>query len=63
MHIPRLKHLELQIGGFDDLVNGHRWQKLASQLITFNFNLFILSNHYLENFNTFCTPFWLKEKR
>lgn len=58
-----LKHLELEIKGLDDLVDGERWQILTNSLITFNFKFNIrvpLNDQFLDSFRTL---FWLEEKQ
>jgi hypothetical protein len=63
LNLPRLKHLELQITISDDIADGHRWQILASSLITFNFKFNASYFHVKRTLDSFRTPFWLEEKR
>jgi hypothetical protein len=64
--LPRLKHLELEIKGDNDLVDGQRWEPLMSHLITFDFR-FQITNYPSSTINThipdsFRSLFWLEQK-
>ncbi|CAF1299496.1 unnamed protein product [Adineta steineri] len=61
LKFPNLKYLTLEIHGQYDIVNAQRWEKLASNFITFNFKFFLLNSSY-SNLNSFRTSFWLEEK-
>jgi hypothetical protein len=58
-----IKHLQLHLKGFDDLINGQRWETLAKSLITFNFQIDVDSQLSEQAFDSFHTPFWLEEKQ
>jgi hypothetical protein len=62
-NIPDLKHLQLKTEGLRDLFDGDRWKTLTKTFHTFNFQ-FTAQFFPNENiFQSFCTPFWLEEKR
>jgi hypothetical protein len=61
--LPRLKHLELDVSGDADLVDGQRWQTLTSGLLTFNFMFRHLPMLESPDLDSFRSPFWLEEKR
>jgi hypothetical protein len=62
--MPRLKHLELESRGNNDLIDGQRWESLISHLITFNFHFYLPSSIIDTNIlNSFRSPFWLEQKR
>ena len=61
-NLPLLKHLELDIKGQIDLVNGHRWEILAKDLITFNFIFNVKLDRVESILESFRTHFWLSKK-
>jgi hypothetical protein len=61
-NLPHLKHLELDIKGQIDLVDGYQWQILTNNFITFNFK-FNVELHRVESIlDSFRTPFWVSNK-
>ena len=62
--LPYLKHLELKAYAFEnDIADGYQWQILAISLITFNFKFNVSLTDISDTLNSFCTSFWLEEKR
>ncbi len=63
LQLPCLKHLELQATVVNDVPDGYQWQVLAASLRTFYFKFYVSLACIRGTLNTFCTPFWLEEKR
>ncbi|CAF4254572.1 unnamed protein product, partial [Adineta steineri] len=63
LNLPYLKHLKLELEGDNDLANGHRWQMLTGDFITFAFKFHVEVGSVNETLQSFRTLFWLKEKR
>ena len=62
-NFPALKHFNLKTKGVRDLFDGNRWKVLANSFYTFNFH-FDAQYRLVESIlKSFCTPFWLEEKR
>jgi hypothetical protein len=61
--LPCLKYLELKARAKDDIANGYQWEVLTNSLITFNFKFSVSSVDISSHLSSFCTPFWLEEKR
>jgi hypothetical protein len=62
-NLPQLRRLILDLKGQIDLVDGHRWEILSGDLITFNFNFNVELNRVDRILDSFRTPFWLLTKR
>lgn len=60
---PHLQRFHLIAWGDDDLVDGYRWQALTNSLSTFNFVICVSLGNVDSAFDSFCTSFWLEEKR
>ncbi|CAF4160077.1 unnamed protein product, partial [Adineta steineri] len=63
LNLPYLKHLKLELEGDNDLANGHRWQMLTGDFITFAFKFHVEVGSVNETLQSFRTLFWLEEKR
>jgi hypothetical protein len=61
-NLPLLKHLELDIKGQIDLVDGYRWQILTNNFITFNFKFNVKLDRVESILDSFRTNFWLWNK-
>ncbi|CAF1426921.1 unnamed protein product, partial [Adineta steineri] len=62
-NLPYLKHLKLELKGDNDLANGHRWQMLTSDFITFIFKFHVELSSVDETLQSFQTLLYLEEKR
>lgn len=63
INAPNLKHFQLEAKANKSMVNGERWQVIAKNLLTFNFEFDLASELTLDDLNSYQTPFWIKEKR
>ncbi|CAF3984354.1 unnamed protein product [Rotaria sp. Silwood2] len=63
LKLIHLTHLELYATGHNDLANGNRWQIVSNSLTVLNFKFKILETLTKEILKSFCTSFWLVEKR
>ena len=62
-NLPRLRHLELVSHCNKDVIDGHRWETSAKNLITFKFlfrTRFAIESQQLDSFRT---PFWMTVKK
>jgi hypothetical protein len=62
-NLPHLRHLQLDMKGQTDLVDGYRWEILSTDLITFNFNFNIEVDRAGSILDSFRSQFWLVTKR
>jgi hypothetical protein len=63
LQLPRLQHLELKGRLRKDVADGYQWEVLTHSLITFNFKFTVSHVDPIRTRSSFCTPFWLEEKR
>ncbi|CAF3007511.1 unnamed protein product [Rotaria socialis] len=61
--LPRLRHLVLDGQAHTSIIDGRRWEILAMDLLTFNFNFKLEINQIEQILETFRTPFWIERKR
>ncbi|CAF1661319.1 unnamed protein product [Rotaria magnacalcarata] len=61
--LPRLRHLVLNGQAHVSIIDGRRWEILAIDLVTFNFNFKLEINQIEQILETFRTPFWIERKR
>jgi hypothetical protein len=57
-----LKHLELEITGYNDLADGNQWEMLSYNLLTFNFKFQINLDPLEDLLHSFRTSYWLHIK-
>ncbi|UJR14684.1 hypothetical protein I4U23_001677 [Adineta vaga] len=61
-NLPRLKHLKLTANCQRDVVDGHRLQMIAKDLVNFKFLFRLTTPIESDDLDSFRTSFWLKEK-
>lgn len=62
-NLPRLRHLTLFSSCDKDVVNGHHWERIVRNLLTFTFKFSTYQEIESEQLNSFRTSFWLDQKR
>jgi hypothetical protein len=63
LNLSFLTHLTLQINSSKDFADGHRWERLTTKYMVFNFKFKITLKNIEQILDSFCTSFWLQEKR
>lgn len=61
--LPRLKYLQFESNGYADLCDGHRWQTIATNLLSLDFKFQVSASPLSSDLDSFRSPFWLEERR